>query len=209
MWLEIAQIVTGYAVVLGALPLGVAAGRHRFITGRWPGGQVQWRRNATILAAGIQSGGKRYAREFGASLRGDVADGELWRRVVSFVLSFGLLVRACIHVAIHAYVYPDANPPVDHELVWRPVPIPDAGVALIARGFSVLVGWQLAWTVWEYRFIAEPWWVGPVARWFLYAQAAVLLADALAGVADLLRPLPATADAFDTDDRPLVTTIPN
>lgn len=117
------------------------------------------------------------------SVRDDASDGQAANRILSFALSFGLLVRAAVWIAVAAIWMrwegidrPMSEFLLGHDLRRSPLDLPyyvatSARLVSMWAGLSlvVLVGTDVRW--------GGPWWVTPAARAYLAAQVGVLVLD--------------------------------
>lgn len=167
---ELAAILAVWIGILGAPTLGVAAVSHRSSTGRWPRPMRALRRaDWQPLWALVR---RRWWR-WRASI---ASEDEPGRRLLAFLVSGGLILRAGIHAA--AAVAVRDEPEVDHGLCWTPVQLP-LGLEWSCRVVCVLLGLGVA--VQAQSMI----WPGPpiattAGRAFVAANAAMLAGDVVA-----------------------------
>lgn len=178
---DLLWIVTVYTGLLGLPPLGVVAYKTRCRIGRWP-----WAYGIDVGASSraMTAGVRRHWREYLGGWAADWREGDVVRRVVAFVVSFGLLYRGGIHSLVAMFSYPDGPPGgLDHGLVWTPLPMdrtPLWTARVLTVGSGVALAALVGWPVWGW-----PAWIQWAARAYLFAQIGVWLAEPIAIVRDI------------------------
>lgn len=176
---DLAAILTVWIGGLVGPGVGVVAYNTRTRTGRWP-----WEYGVT--AGDLWSAMTAEGREYLDGWQTDRDDGEVLRRVASFVVSLGLLWRAAVHSLVAALSYPDGAPDdINHALVWTPlemdrIPLWTARILTFGSGLAFIsLAPALRW--------GWPEWAEWIARAYIAAQGGVWVAEPIAMIRDYAR----------------------